>query len=298
MIRFALALVASAALAERAPAQNAEALAGKRVVFLGDSNTQAGGYVNYTAYYLDKLYPKSNFDIIGLGLASETLSGLSEDGHAGGKFPRPCLFERLGRVLERAKPEIVFACYGMNDGIYLPLDKDRTAAFQKGVTKLIEQCKDAGVKHVYLVTPPIYDFAPKGDAFNYDSVLTEYAKWQTALKVPGVTVIDLHTAMRAARAARTEPYSKDKVHFGDDGHLLVARTVLEALGTKVPEAKVADIKADPLFNLAAQKRALRSAAWMKHTGYTREATVKPQPLGTAEEDAAKLQEKIDALRRK
>jgi len=296
--RFALALALSAALTSPAPAQNAEALAGKRVVFLGDSNTQAGGYVGFTAYYLDKLYPKSNFDIIGLGLASETLSGLSEDGHAGGKFPRPCLFERLGRVLEKAKPEVVFACYGMNDGIYLPLDKERTAAFQKGVTKLIQQCKDAGVKHVYLITPPIYDFAPKGDAFNYDAVLTEYAKWQTALKVPGVTVVDLHTAMRAAREARTEPFSKDKVHFGDDGHLLVARTVLEALGAKVPKETVAEIKADPRFKLVDQKRSLRSGAWMKHTGYTREALVKPQPLGTAETDAAKLQEKIDALRRK
>lgn len=298
MTRFALVLALSAALALPAPAQNAEALAGKRVVFLGDSNTQAGGYVGFTAYYLDKLYPKANFDIIGLGLASETLSGLSEDGHAGGKFPRPCLFERLGRVLEKAKPEIVFACYGMNDGIYLPPDKERTAAFQKGVTKLIEQCKEAGVKHVYLITPPIYDFAPKGDAFNYDAVLTEYAKWQAALKVPGVTVIDLHTAMRKAREARTEPFSKDKVHFGDDGHLLVARTVLEALGAKVPKDTVAEVKADPLFKLVDQKRALRSGAWMKHVGYTREATVKPQPLGTTEEDAAKLQEKIDALRRK
>jgi lysophospholipase L1-like esterase len=298
MIRFALTLALSAALTSPVTAQNTEALAGKRVVFLGDSNTQAGGYVAFTAYYLDRLYPKANFDIIGLGLASETLSGLSEDGHAGGKFPRPCLFERLGRVLEKAKPEVVFACYGMNDGIYLPLDKERTAAFQKGVTKLIEQCKEAGVKHVYLITPPIYDFAPKGDAFNYDAVLTEYAKWQAALKVPGVTVIDLHTAMRKARAARTEPFSKDKVHFGDDGHLLVARTVLEALGAKVPKETVAEIKADPLFKLVDQKRALRSGAWMKHTGYTREATVKPQPLGTTEDDAAKLQEKIDAIRRK
>ena len=78
MTRLALALALSAALTSPAPAQNAEALAGKRVVFLGDSNTQAGGYVAFTAYYLDKLYPKSNFDIIGLGLASETLSGLSE----------------------------------------------------------------------------------------------------------------------------------------------------------------------------------------------------------------------------
>ena len=36
---------------------------------------------------------------------------------------------------------------------------------------------------------------PKLGEFNYDSVLTEYAKWESALKIPGVKVIDLHTAM-------------------------------------------------------------------------------------------------------
>jgi len=47
--------------------------------------------------------------------------------------------------------------------------------------------------------------------------------------------------------------------------------------------------------LVEQKRAMRSVAWMKHIGYTREKTVKPEPLGTAEADAATLQEKILAL---
>src|SRR5215469_13599133 len=166
MMRFALALSLSVALAFPLAAQDAASLAGKRIVFLGDSNTQAGGYVNFTTYYLEKQYPKKDFDIIGLGLASETLSGLSEDGHAGGKFPRPCLFERLGRLLEKARPEVVFACYGMNDGIYLPLDKERFAAFQAGVTKLVDRCKQAGVKQIYLITPPIYDFTPKTGEFN------------------------------------------------------------------------------------------------------------------------------------
>lgn len=297
-IRFALAVILSFLPTAPLSAQDADALAGKRVVFLGDSITQSGGYVALTTYYLEKLNPQKDFDVIGLGLASETLSGLSEDGHAGGKFPRPCLFERLGRVLEKAKPEVVFACYGMNDGIYLPLDKDRTAAFQKGVNKLIEQCKAAGVKQIFLVTPPIYDFAPKKDEFNYDAVLTEYARWETELKVPGVKVIDLHTAMRKARDGRSEPFSKDKVHPGDDGHLVIARTILAALGVKVPEETLAAIKADPLFKLVEQKCAIRSAAWMKHIGYTREKTVAPEPLGTVEADVAKLQEKIDALRRK
>lgn len=277
--------------------QDATSLAGKRIVFLGDSITQSGGYIAFTTYYLEKLYPKKDFDIISLGLASETLSGLSEEGHAGGKFPRPRLFERLGRLLEKATPEVVVACYGMNDGIYLPLDKDRFAAFQQGVTKLIEQCKKAKAKQIYLVTPPIYDFSPRKDEFNYDAVLSAYAKWETELIIPGVTVIDLHTAMRKARDARTAPFSEDKVHPGDDGHMLMSKTILTALGVTVPDETVATIKADPLFKLVERKRAMRSAAWMKHIGYTREKTVKPEPLGTAEADVAKLQEKIDALRR-
>ncbi len=298
MNRFALTIACGSFLAAPVAAQDAGTLAGKRVVFLGDSITQAGGYVAFTTYYLEKLHPHKEFDILGLGLASETLSGLSEENHAGGKFPRPCLFERLGRLLEKAKPEVVFACYGMNDGIYLPLDKDRSAAFQKGVTKLINQCKEAGVKQIFLITPPIYDFAPKAGEFNYDAVLTEYAKWETTLNTPGVTVIDLHTAMRKARDGRAESFSKDKVHPGDDGHLVIARALLAALGVKPPDETVAAIKADPLYKLVEQKRGLRSAAWMKHVGYTREKTVKPEPLGTVEADVATLQEKIDALRRR
>jgi lysophospholipase L1-like esterase len=298
MLRLVPALVVLAFLARPTLAQDVDSLAGKRVVFLGDSITQAGGYVGFVTYYLEKQNPQKNFDFIGLGLASETLSGLSENGHAGGKFPRPCLFERLGRLLERAKPEVVVACYGMNDGIYQPLDEKRFAAFQNGVTKLIEQCKAAGVKQVILVTPPIYDFKAKGDEFNYDSVLTEYAKWEMALKLPGVNVIDLHTAMRKARDARTEGFSRDRVHPGEDGHLVMAKAILAGLGVKMPDDTLAAIKADPLFKLVNEKRTSRAAGWMKHIGYTREKTVPPSDLGTVEDDAAKVQAKIDELRRK
>jgi hypothetical protein len=70
------------------------------------------------------------------------------------------------------------------------------------------------------------------------------------------------------------------------------------LGVHAPEESLATIKADPLFKLVEQQSALRSAAWMKHVGYTREKTVPPEPLGTAEADVAKLKEKINELRRK
>jgi hypothetical protein len=95
----------------------APTLAGKRVLWLGDSITQAGGYVTFVQYYLNKKYPAEKFDFVSVGLSSETASGLSERTHP---FPRPCVFERLQRALGAVKPQVVVACYGMNDGIYHP----------------------------------------------------------------------------------------------------------------------------------------------------------------------------------
>jgi lysophospholipase L1-like esterase len=278
-------------------AQSAEALAGRRVVVLGDSITQGGTYVSFMDYFLQKSRPQLRFEVYPLGLSSETLSGLSEAGHAGGKFPRPSLFERLGRTLEKVKPEVVFACYGINDGIYQPLDEARFKAFQTGVTKLLDQCQAAGVKQVYLVTPPIFDATTKPGEFNYDSVMTAYAAWEMQLKRPGLTVIDLHTAMRKARDARTEVFSRDRVHPGDDGHLLMARTILAGAGVTTPDVTAKETMADPLFKAVDQLRKFRASKWLAHVGYSREKVVAPTPLGDAEEQVAKLQAKVDELRR-
>ena len=78
---------------------------------------------------------------------------------------------------------------------------------------------------------------------------------------------------------------------------LMAKTILSAFGVKTPDESASAIKADPLYKLVEEHRGMRASAWMKHIGYTREKTVQPEPLGTVETDAAKLQEKIDALRR-
>jgi lysophospholipase L1-like esterase len=285
------------ALAASVFAQSAEALAGKRIVVLGDSITQGGTYVSFMDYFLQKSRPALRYEIYPLGLSSETLSGLSEVGHAGGKFPRPCLFERLGRTLEKVKPEVVFACYGINDGIYQPLDAARFKAFQDGVNKLLDQCQAAGVKQVFLVTPPIYDLTAKPGEFNYDSVMTAYAAWEMELKRPGLTVVDLHSAMRKARDARAEVFSRDRIHPGDDGHLLMARTILAGAGVATPEVSAKEAIADPLFKAIDQLRRLRATKWMAHVGYTRERVVSPAPLGDAEEQVAKLQAKVDELRR-
>ena len=96
----------------------ATSLQGKRVMVLGDSITQNGLYVSFIEYFLTKTYAPKEVDIISIGLSSETTSGLTERVHPG---PRPCVFSRLKKALEGIKPQVVVACYGMNDGIYLPL---------------------------------------------------------------------------------------------------------------------------------------------------------------------------------
>ena len=91
------------------------------------------GTVSYIDAYLTLQYPDRDFEIINVGLPSETVSGLSESGHADGKFPRPDLHERLKRILERTKPDLIFSCYGMNDGIYLPFDEERFQKYKEGI---------------------------------------------------------------------------------------------------------------------------------------------------------------------
>ena len=61
----------------------------KRVVFLGDSITYSGQYIDYIEAVLVTRFPNQHYELIDLGLPSETVSGLSEPGHAGGQFERP-----------------------------------------------------------------------------------------------------------------------------------------------------------------------------------------------------------------
>jgi hypothetical protein len=70
----------------------------RRVVFLGDSITYAGQYIEFLEAYLRVKDPTLRCEFLDLGLPSETVSGLTEPGHAGGQFPRPDLHERLDRV--------------------------------------------------------------------------------------------------------------------------------------------------------------------------------------------------------
>jgi len=205
----------------------------KIILVLGDSITQAGQYVTDFDAWLVKKYPERRFTVINAGVSSETISGLSEDGHAGGRFPRPDLHERLERVLDKAKPDLIISCYGMNCGIYLPLDEARFKAYRDGQIKLHEAAKKIGAEIVH-VTPPIFDNHGK-EGFDYDEVLTAYSKWLVDQRSQGWHVADLHSEMRAKVDALKKDNPKftlqrDKVHPNAAGHWMMAQSLIAFFG--------------------------------------------------------------------
>ncbi len=209
-------------------------LTAKRVVFLGDSITYAGNYIAYLEACLTTRYPKQRFEFLNLGLPSETCSGLSEDGHAGGKFPRPDLHERLQRVLDKAKPDLIVACYGMNCGIYLPFDEQRFAKYQDGIRRLRSAAQAAGAQVIHL-TPPTFDWTRFGGSHDYNQVLDRYSEWLLSQRADGWMVIDIHGEMNQHLAERRRWNPKfvlagDGVHAGPTAHWLMASTLAENFG--------------------------------------------------------------------
>ena len=235
-----------------------ELLKAKRVVFLGDSITYSGQYIAYLETYLTTRFPEQRFEFIDIGLPSETCSGLSEPGHAGGAFPRPDVHERLARVLDKLKPNLIVACYGMNCGMYHPLNDERLQKYQDGMQRLRDAASKAGAKVLHL-TPPTFDAVPlKGRTLpagresysqpyeGYNEVLGRFSEWLLAQRSQGWSVVDIHGPMdqHLAERRKTQPtfvLAGDGVHAGPTGHWLMTQQVLAAL--KLP-ADAGSLKID------------------------------------------------------
>lgn len=252
-----------------------------RIVFLGDSITQAGDYVTDIDCWL--VSQGINIEVLNLGLGSETVSDLTADENAGHKeahgFGRPFVSERLDRALTATKPDILVACYGMNDGGTLPPGESGLNRYAEAVTKLREAALQAGVRRVVLCTPPVYDAKGNEAAKAHDENLTRYSAWLLSKKADGWDVVDIHGPMRealdAGRAADPAfALAGDGVHPGREGHWLMAKAILQQL-LGAPVEGVAS--AEQLFpeNGEAIRRLVRRrmdilfGAWMTQIGHGR-----------------------------
>ncbi|MCC6507757.1 MAG: SGNH/GDSL hydrolase family protein [Pirellulaceae bacterium] len=285
----------------------------QRIVFVGDSITCAGGYVASLEAAARVQFPYRKTEFINVGLPSETVSGLSEPGHAGGKFPRPDLHERLSRVLEQTKPNLVVACYGMNDGIYYPLGEERFAKFKSGIERLHQAVEQCGAKIIHL-TPAYFDALPnKGKLLpagldeypaqyvGYDDVLEHYANWLMSKRAEGWQVYDVHAAMKSAvlNRRKTEPeftFSKDGVHPNAAGQAIMTRPLADAWGLKLDDNGLpVHPHGAEILKLITQKQQVLKLAWLSATRHVRPGIPAGLPVAQAEEKAAELDQQVHKL---
>ncbi len=274
----------------------------KRIVFLGDSITYAGQYVEFVEAWFRTRQPGQTPEFLDTGLPSETVSGLSEDGHAGGKFPRPDLHERLERVLSKSKPDLVVACYGMNCGIYLPFAEERLAKYRDGLERLRKACAAHGAKVLH-VTPPTFDEV-KGGKPGYGNTLDRYSEWLLGQRKAGWDVVDMHVPMNRYLAEQRAKDPKfflagDGVHCNETGHWLIAKAVLLHLGAK-DVADAADAKSmlathpngDAVLKLVQQRQRMLKDAWLTDTKHIRPGMRAGLPLTEAQAKATELEKLI------
>ena len=278
---------------------------GDRVVFLGDSITAAGHYVSYVEAHLRLQIKGDPVEVINLGLPSEGCTGLSEPDHP---FPRPNVHERLARALEKTRPDVVVACYGMNDGIYYPFSEDRFAKYRIGIDTLIVKVSEHGAKLI-LLTPPPFDPVPlkkKGNLLPADAkefswmkiyehydrdVIARYAQWLLNERSTAAHLIDLHAPITefVTTKRKDDPdfvLSGDGVHLNKDGHRLIADAIHQALYEKpLPEIPPATL------NLVAKQQQIMHASWLSHVGHKRPGMKAGLPLEEARSKAAALAEK-------
>lgn len=277
----------------------------KRIVFLGNSITYSGGYITDIETYFVEHYPQHQLEFINVGLPSETVSGLSEPDHAGGKFPRPDLHERLQRVLDVIKPDLVFACYGMNDGIYLPLDSGRFSAYQNGINWLNKMLLKSGVKRIIYITPPVHD-EKELRTHGYNKVLDAYSAWLIKNgKEKKWEVIDLHTPMTQYLEngiAKNPAFklAKDGIHPAEEGHWLIAKSVLKGLKQKVNDSLILTLKNTPkdkqLMELISRRQTIMKDAWLTAAGHKRPGMKKGLPIAEAKKKYNEIQLQIDSIR--
>lgn len=286
--------------------------AGERWLFLGDSITQAGHYVDYIETWM-LLNEKKAPEIINLGLSSETVSGLSEEIHPG---QRPYVHNRLSKVLERVKPDVVIACYGMNCGIYHPFSKDRFTAYRKGIRKLVEEAQAIGAE-VILITPPPYagrvkpkDPPKEGEPYgyrapspDYNEVLGRYADW--ILSLNGKHGIRSVTVRPGIEKFMADCYPKEPVHPNEYGHLLMGEAFLQGLGKETGSSLLRtgnndferDQKWKNLYELVRQQRELYDRSLLNDIGHGNEGVAKrfTTPIKEAEESVKAINASIAEL---
>ena len=208
---------------------------GERIVFLGDSITHGGHYVGYLQLFAALRHPGWDVRCMNAGIGGDT---------AGGGLAR------VDWDVKDMKPHRVFAMFGMNDvgrDLYRTTSPDeKTLAaranaigrYAQNVRKLADAIPAIGAQAV-LVTPSPYDqYAVRTNgqnlvACNEPGLAACAAAVRESAAERCLGVVDLHHPLTEILKKHPDLGlgGPDRVHPREQGHLLMAALVLEAMRT-------------------------------------------------------------------
>ncbi|MDA0590720.1 MAG: Dabb family protein [Planctomycetota bacterium] len=203
---------------------------GDRVIFLGDSITQAGvgpkGFVSLVRNTINEKI--EGVEVIGAGISGNKVTDLEN---------------RLEKDVLSKKPTVVVIYIGINDVWHSIRDRGTPRdRFESGLKDIIGQINEAGAR-VILCTPSM--IGEKTDGSNsLDVMLEEFSA--TSRKVAVETksqLFDLrarflkHLRIHNPKQAERGILTSDTVHLNEAGNEFVASCMLEALGVNPVEQK-------------------------------------------------------------
>ena len=243
----------------------------QKVLFLGDSICYAAHWPALIEGALRENAAYKDAQIVNVGLPSETACSLTDEGHAGGRFPRPTVHERLGRVLKEYKPTLVLACYGMNDGLMKPLDEKRFKIFQEGLARLKKEVEKTKAQLIFIT--PSFCRLDQNPQDEYDKTLEAYSQWMEGQKQKGWKVINIRPALRESIAnyKKQNPgfiFAGDGIHPTPEGHRLMAEQIWKGLAPYLKLNAQTPLPTGEAYN----------ALYAKHVAQRNEALTKTQHL--------------------
>jgi lysophospholipase L1-like esterase len=201
---------------------------GQRLVFIGDSITDAGrrkeappygnGYVHLARAFLIARYPELGLDVVNQGISGNTVRDLAR---------------RWEEDVIRLRPDWLSVKIGINDvwrqvtgrhAEAVPVD-EYTATYDR----LLARAKTATMARLILAEPYIIE-TNRADPFRalidrYIAVVHRLAERYDALLVPTQAAFD--AALQAQPASYWAP---DRVHPNAPGHAVIARAFLRTVG--------------------------------------------------------------------
>jgi lysophospholipase L1-like esterase len=250
---------------------------GERIVFLGDSITQAGagpeGYVTLVRQSLAKSHGDLGIEVIGAGISGNKV---------------PDLEKRLEKDVLSKKPTLVVIYIGINDVWHSESGRGTSKAdYEAGLRRIIQQIKEAGAR-VILCTASV--IGEKTDGSNsLDKMLDEYCEISRQVAADTKTqLLDLRKAFLSYLKGHNEKNAEkgvltsDRVHLNKAGNEFVAKQMLGAIGAEGQPAK-----SEQAHN---ENKVLRHVVLFKFKD-----DVKPETVKEIEKRFAELAKKITTI---